>query len=114
MDSSKFDTIRDLIKDQRLRFLIVGGINTVVGYSTFAAFLLIEWHYLVANFIATAAGVIVSYFLNKYFTFGHYKNSFSEIMRFISVYFINSIIEFKNKFHLSFIGSIFDYTIFIF
>ncbi|MDD4429376.1 MAG: GtrA family protein [Paludibacter sp.] len=72
-----------------MRFLIVGGINTAVGYGTFAAVIFLGGHYIVANVIATAVGMTVSYFLNKYFTFRQYKKSFTEIIRFISVYFVS-------------------------
>ncbi len=76
-----------LLSDQRIRFLIVGGINTVVGYGSFAAGIFLGCHYFIAHMIATVIGVTCSYFLNKYFTFKQYKKSWSEVMRFISVYF---------------------------
>lgn len=78
--------IKDFIKDQRIRFLIVGGINTVVGYGIFATVIFIGGHYLLANILATIVGVSVSYILNKYFTFKQYKKSYAEVIRFISVY----------------------------
>jgi putative flippase GtrA len=89
MGPSVFDTVKALTNDQRVRFLIVGGINTAVGYGTFAAVIFLGGHYIVANVIATAVGMTVSYFLNKYFTFRQYKKSFTEIIRFISVYFFS-------------------------
>jgi putative flippase GtrA len=89
MGTSVFDTVKALTNDQRVRFLIVGGINTAVGYGTFAAVIFLGGHYIVANVIATAVGMTVSYFLNKYFTFRQYKKSFTEIIRFISVYFVS-------------------------
>ena len=89
MGPSVFDTVKALTNDQRVRFLIVGGINTAVGYGTFAAVIFLGGHYFVANIIATAVGITVSYFLNKYFTFRQYKKSFTEIIRFISVYFLS-------------------------
>jgi putative flippase GtrA len=89
MGTSVFDTVKAITNDQRVRFLIVGGINTAVGYGTFAAVIFLGGHYIVANVIATAVGMTVSYFLNKYFTFRQYKKSFTEIIRFISVYFVS-------------------------
>ena len=89
MGQSVFNRVKALTNDQRVRFLIVGGINTAVGYGTFAAVIFLGGHYIVANVIATAVGVTVSYFLNKYFTFRQYKKSFTEIIRFISVYFVS-------------------------
>ena len=92
MGPSVFDTVKALTNDQRVRFLIVGGINTAVGYGTFATVIFLGGHYFLANFIATAVGVTVSYFLNKYFTFRQYKKSFTEILRFISVYLFSFIL----------------------
>jgi len=92
MGKSVLDTVKALTNDQRVRFLIVGGINTAVGYGTFAAVIFIGGHYFLANFIATTVGVTVSYFLNKYFTFRQYKKSFTEVLRFISVYLFSFIL----------------------
>ena len=90
MDLILISRVKTLIKnDQRIRFLIVGGINTAIGYGTFVAVVFIGGHYLLANVIATIVGVSVSYLLNKYFTFRQYKKSVTEIMRFISVYAVS-------------------------
>lgn len=78
-----------LLGDQRIRFLLVGGINTAVGYGTFAALVFCGLHYLAAHVAATAAGVSCSYILNKYFTFRQYKKSFAEACRFVLVYAVS-------------------------
>lgn len=78
--------ISTLIADQRIRFLLTGGINTAVGYGTFAFLIFIGVHYLVANVISTSVGVACSYILNKYFTFQKKEKSMSEVFRFVSVY----------------------------
>ena len=75
-----------ILDDQRIRFVIVGGINTVVGYGTFAFMIFTNTHYLVANICSTMVGIICSYMLNKYFTFRSCNKSIMEICRFISVY----------------------------
>lgn len=50
-------------RDERLiRFLGVGLLNTLVGYSIYAALVFIDLPYLVALFMATIAGVIFNYF----------------------------------------------------
>ena len=84
-----------LINDQRIRFLIVGGINTAVGYGTFAALIFCGAHYILAHVAATIIGTTCSYILNKYFTFKQYKKSFAEVCRFVLVYitsFISGIV----------------------
>ena len=78
--------ISPLIADQRIRFLLTGGINTAVGYGTFAFLIFTGVHYLVANVISTSVGVTCSYILNKYFTFQKKEKSISEVFRFVSVY----------------------------
>jgi putative flippase GtrA len=45
-----------------IRFLLTGVINTVFGYSVFAALLFFKAQYLVALLLATVAGVIFNYF----------------------------------------------------
>ena len=76
-----------LLSDQRFRFLLVGGINTAVGYGSFVTGIFVGLHYFTAHIAATVIGVTCSYFLNKYFTFKQYKKSWHEVGRFISVYF---------------------------
>ena len=67
-----------------IRFIIVGIINTVVGTSVM--FILYNfagcgyWLSSAANYVV---GSIVSYFLNKNFTFGSKDNSWKSIIRFI-------------------------------
>ncbi|CCQ95681.1 GtrA family protein [[Clostridium] ultunense Esp] len=53
-----------------LRFLLVGMINTVIGVGTTFFFLhLFHWNYWWSTFIGNSIGVVVSFFLNRSFTF---------------------------------------------
>lgn len=67
-----------------LKFLLVGVANTLVGYGV--AFVLLnlfgfdEWVSSAANYVV---GSVLSYFLNKYFTFQQKKSSFKEVLRFV-------------------------------
>lgn len=45
-----------------IKFLSVGILNTVFGYSIYAALLFFKASYLIALFIATVAGVVFNYF----------------------------------------------------
>lgn len=45
-----------------IKFLSAGVINTVFGYSVYAALLFIKAPYLIALFVATVAGVVFNYF----------------------------------------------------
>ena len=59
---------RELVK-RLLRFLLVGGFNTLVVYLAFKGLLALGVHYLVAAAIGWAVGVGISYVLNRSFTF---------------------------------------------
>ena len=67
-----------------LRFLIVGVINTLVGMAImFGLYNLAGCTYWVssaANYILTS---ILSFFLNKYFTFKNKEQSLSQVLRFV-------------------------------
>lgn len=78
--------IKRLFELKEFRFLITGGINTVVGYGSYMLFIFLGFQYLIANIFSTIIGTINSYFWNKYFTFKSPKKSFSEVVRFCIVY----------------------------
>ena len=67
-----------------IRFVFVGVINTLVGsglmFLLYNAFHVNYWISSVSNYVA---GSIVSYFLNKYFTFRKKSYSFKEVVYFI-------------------------------
>ena len=67
-----------------LRFLIVGVINTLVGSAImFGLYNLAHcsyWFSSAANYVLTS---ILSFFLNKYFTFKNKEQSFSQVLRFV-------------------------------
>lgn len=69
---------------QPAKFLLVGIINTIVGYSVmFGAYNLLHLDYWVSSAANYVIGSICSFFLNKYFTFQARKFSVAEIVRFI-------------------------------
>ncbi len=74
----------NLIDITTIKFLIVGVINTLVG--TGVMFILYNF-FSVSYWISSAAnyvvGSIVSYFLNKHFTFQNREKSLKQIIRFI-------------------------------
>ena len=67
-----------------IKFIIVGITNTVVGTSVmfilYNVFSVGYWMSSAANYII---GSIVSYFLNKYFTFRNREKSFKQIILFV-------------------------------
>ena len=67
-----------------IKFLIVGVINTLVGTSVmFVCYNVFHTGYWIASAMNYIIGSIVSFFLNKYFTFKSGKKSFGEIVRFV-------------------------------
>ena len=72
-----------LIDKKFAKFLVVGVINTLVGTAImFGLYNLAHCSYWVssaANYILTS---ILSFFLNKYFTFGSKEKSAAEVLRF--------------------------------
>jgi putative flippase GtrA len=64
--------IRRLLADERVRFLLVGGFNTVVGYGIFVLVqLTIGKHtsYLLSLYVATIIGTIIAFLGHRRFTF---------------------------------------------
>ena len=67
------------------RFLIVGIINTIVGTSImFIAYNFLHISYWGSTFLNYFIGSIVSYFLNKYYTFKQTNKSLREVILFIA------------------------------
>ena len=78
-----------LYRDQRLRFLAVGALNTAVGYGLFAFFVFVGLHYLMAQLVASILAIAHSYIWNKYFTFQSPGHSLPEMLRFLGVYAVS-------------------------
>ena len=76
--------ILSLFDAKLLRFLIVGVINTLVGSAImFGLYNLAHcsyWFSSAANYVLTS---ILSFFLNKYFTFQSKEQSLSQVLRFV-------------------------------
>ena len=84
--------IRNLIDKQGIRFIIVGFLNTVVGYGFYSLFIFLGIYYLIANTLSTIIGVIHSYLWNRLFTFKSNNRINKEVPRFIMVYLVSYIL----------------------
>ena len=99
--------IDKLFSYQGIRFLFVGGLNTIVGYGVYALLLCLNVNYLVANTVSTIVGIAHSYLWNRFFTFKSKDKALGEITKFVSVYFISYLIGmctlyiFKSKLYIS-------------
>lgn len=80
----KFMKLKEKLDLEFVRFLIVGTINTVVGTSImFIAYNVLGLSYWASSASNYFLASILSYFLNKYFTFKSKTKNKSEIFRFI-------------------------------
>lgn len=67
-----------------VKFLMVGIINTIVGTSVmFLAYNLLGFSYWTSSAANYVIGSIVSYFLNKYFTFQQKERSVKTVFKFV-------------------------------
>ena len=99
--------IKKIFSYQPIRFLFVGGLNTLVGYGVYALLVYLGVNYLIANTVSTVVGVIHSYLWNRFFTFKSKNKALKEITKFVSVYIVSYLIGmftlfiFKDKLNIS-------------
>jgi putative flippase GtrA len=87
----KFKQIYSLFNFQFIRFLIVGGINTLFGYGVYSFFIFIGIHYTVAAFLGTILGIIFNFFTTGKIVFKTLGRGI--FPKFIIVYFISYCIN---------------------
>ena len=73
-----------ILTNRFVRFLLVGGINTVFGYSAFAILILLKVPYPIAAFFATVLGVLFNFKTYGTLVFQSHDNRL--IFRFFAVY----------------------------
>ena len=84
-----------LLNDERIRFLIVGGINAAIGYGLFVAVELAFGKvigYLGSLYISYVISVIISFVLHRRITFRAHRTGGSiliDFLRFSSVYLVS-------------------------
>lgn len=84
------DLIRRLWSIPFLRFLVIGGINTVFGYSVFALFILLGLHYVLAALLGQICGVLFNFKTTGTLVFKNKDNRL--IFRFFGVYLITYLL----------------------
>ena len=83
--------IRRLARDERVRFLVIGGINTVVAYLLFVLFeLTLGGYYFLSLFLAYLLATLLAFVLHRRFTFGALGRDkvIVDFLRFESVYVV--------------------------
>ncbi len=85
------DILRRLREDERIRFVVVGGFNTLFGYALFVGFeWLLDGNYLLSICLSYAIATIVAFVLHRNITFavkGH-RGILIDFFRFESVYVV--------------------------
>jgi len=78
-----------LLSHETIRFIVVGGINTLLSYLVYAVSIFVGCHYILAQTLSMVISLIVSFLLHKNFTFKAKGYSFAEILRFLAVYAVS-------------------------
>ncbi len=74
---------------QLIKFLVVGVLNTLLGYAIiFACMYLLGATAVVSNIIGYMTGLVLSYVLNRKITFQSTSKSKAEIFRFLLVFLV--------------------------
>lgn len=79
------------MQNRFVKFLMVGVLNTAVGYGIFAGLLTINIHYSIAAALSTVLGVLFNFKTLGFFVFD--SNDNKKIWRFILVYIIVYILN---------------------
>jgi len=74
-----------------IKFILVGMVNTVFGYSVYSMLIYINFHYSLASFLATVAGVLFNFKTISSIVFKTHNNSL--IKKFIAVYAFTFLIN---------------------
>ena len=73
-----------------VKYLLVGLLNTVFGYSAFALLIFLNIHYVLASFLATIAGILFNFKTIGRIVFKNNDNSI--ILKFFAVYGFNFLL----------------------
>jgi putative flippase GtrA len=96
--------IKKFWQNRFFRFLVVGGINTVFGYSIFALLIFIGLNYILAITLGTIIGIIFNFKTVGSIVFKSHNNSL--IIRFFAVYGVTYLfnlfgLSIFNHYHVS-------------
>jgi len=78
---------------QPIKFLVIGAVNTVFGYSCYAGLLFIGLHYSLAALFGTLLGIAFNYLSTSRYVFNTPPASISRGIRFVLVYSLQYFIN---------------------
>lgn len=82
LNSKNFFSKREIFK--MLKFIMVGVLNTIIGNGVmFLFYNLLNFSYWPSTACGYVLGGIVSYFLNKFFTFKNNEKSLQQVLKFV-------------------------------
>ena len=76
--------VNHLWANRLIRFLFVGGINTLFGYIVFASLILLQIHYSIASLLSTILGILFNFFTTGRIVFNNDNPKL--LFRFFGVY----------------------------
>ena len=83
-NNMRSDKIKSFFDITMLRFMIVGVVNTLFGSAVmFSAYNLLHFSYWISSALNYILGNVLSYFLNKHYTFRSRNKSPKTILRFL-------------------------------
>lgn len=96
--------VRKLVSNRFIRFLLVGVLNTIFGYTVFALCLFLGFHYAIAVLIATIIGTLFNFKTTGKFVFNSTNNTL--LIKFIGVYVVvyaanTGLLKFFNIFEIN-------------
>jgi putative flippase GtrA len=79
------------LRSQEVRFLVVGAINTLFGYTVYAIFIYFGMYYPIAVFVATLVGIIFNFLTTGHIVFkqAHGRLFWRFSLVYGLVYFVN-------------------------
>ncbi len=80
--------LKNLISNKKLRFVVVGGFNTVLDFGLMNLFRLF-FPLVIANTLSTGIAMVVSFFLNKKWTF---RSAGKNYLREVVLFFVFTIV----------------------
>jgi putative flippase GtrA len=90
----KFQWIFDNSNEEQKKlilFFLVGGINTLFGYSLYALLIYFKFHYAIASLMSTFGGVLFNFKTTGLIVFKSNDNSL--LLRFIAVYIVTYMLN---------------------
>ena len=83
--------VDSLLTSKFVRFLIIGGFNTLIAYGAYALFLFLGFAYALANFLSLLVGIAVAFKTQGTFVFSNADNRL--FLRFVVCWLIIYVIN---------------------